>query len=161
MLKQQAHILIIEDDPAVARGIQDGLQRETYRVEWKANGRDGVDYAQRQKPHLVILDVRLPDGTGFDFCRQMRQLGLRQPIIILTVNQDETDKVLGLEMGTDVALTGYDDTPVAERVALTSVSQPIALIASKIIDLLLAESNHQRLPDSQIVLEPSLVVRKR
>ncbi len=67
---------------------------------------------------------------------------------------------LGLEIGTDVALTGYDDTPVAELVDLTSVSQPIALIASKIIDLLLAEFNHQRSPDSQIVLEPSLVVRK-
>ncbi len=105
MLKQQAHILIIEDDPAVARGLQDGLQRETYRVDWKASGAEGVEYAQKQKPHLIILDVRLPDGSGFDFCRQMRQLGLRQPIIILTVNQDETDKVLGLEMGADDYVT--------------------------------------------------------
>jgi len=69
-------------------------------------------------------------------------------------------EALGLEIGTDIALTGYDDTPVAELVDLTSVSQPIALIASKIIDLLMAEFNHQRLPDSQLLLEPSLVVRK-
>lgn len=105
MLKEQAQILIIEDDPAVARGLLDGLQRETYHVDWRVSGHEGVEFANRSKPHLVILDVRLPDGSGFDFCRQMRQLGLRQPIIILTVNQDETDKVLGLEMGADDYVT--------------------------------------------------------
>jgi DNA-binding response OmpR family regulator len=54
---------------------------------------------------LIILDVRLPDGSGFDFCHQMRQLGLRQPIIILTARREETDKVLGLEMGADDYVT--------------------------------------------------------
>lgn len=53
----------------------------------------------------MILDVRLPDGSGFDFCRQMRQLNLRQPVIILTAQQDEIDKVLGLEMGADDYMT--------------------------------------------------------
>src|SRR5690606_16930657 len=67
---------------------------------------------------------------------------------------------IGLAIGTDVALTGYDDTPVAELIDLTSVSQPIALISSKIIDLLLAEINHQRPPDHHVILEPGLVVRK-
>jgi DNA-binding response OmpR family regulator len=53
----------------------------------------------------VILDVRLPDGSGLDFCRQMRTQGLRQPILILTVYSDDVDKVLGLEMGADDYLT--------------------------------------------------------
>jgi DNA-binding response OmpR family regulator len=57
------------------------------------------------KAHLIILDIRLPDGSGFDFCRQMRQAGLNQPIIMLTAQQDETDKVLGLEMGADDYMT--------------------------------------------------------
>ncbi len=67
---------------------------------------------------------------------------------------------LGLEVGTDVSLTGYDDTPVAELIDLTSIAQPITLIASRIIDLLLAEINHQRPAEHHLMLEPSLVVRE-
>lgn len=101
-----AHILLIEDDPAVARSLQDGLTRDGgYPVTWKASGGEGIRFARDQNPHLIILDVRLPDGSGFDFCRQMRQLGLRQPILMLTVQRDETDKVLGLEMGADDYVT--------------------------------------------------------
>jgi DNA-binding response OmpR family regulator len=101
-----AHILLIEDDPAVARSLQDGLSRDGgYPVTWKASGGEGIRFARDQNPHLIILDVRLPDGSGFDFCRQMRQLGLRQPILMLTVQRDETDKVLGLEMGADDYVT--------------------------------------------------------
>jgi DNA-binding response OmpR family regulator len=99
------HILIIEDDPAVARGLQDGLTRDRFQVTWKATGAEGLRFAREQNPHLVILDVRLTDGSGFDICRQMRHAGLRQPIIMLTVERDEMDKVLGLEMGADDYMT--------------------------------------------------------
>ncbi len=98
-------ILVIEDDLAVARGLQDGLTREGYGVTWKNQGAEGIAFAREHHPHLILLDVRLPDGSGFDFCRQMRQLGLRQPILMLTVQRDEIDKVLGLEMGADDYLT--------------------------------------------------------
>jgi DNA-binding response OmpR family regulator len=64
-----------------------------------------MKYAKQHIPHLIILDIRLPDGSGFDFCRQMRRAGLNQPIIMLTAQQDETDKVLGLEMGADDYMT--------------------------------------------------------
>ena len=74
-------------------------------MHWESTGTAGVAYARDKNPHLVILDVRLPDGSGFDFCREMRRLGLRQPILILTVQGDEVDKVLGLEMGADDYLT--------------------------------------------------------
>jgi len=66
---------------------------------------------------------------------------------------------IGLETGTDVALTGYDDTPVAELIGLTSIRQPIALIANSVIELLLADITHQRPEDHRIVVEPSLIVR--
>jgi DNA-binding response OmpR family regulator len=105
MENQINRILVIEDDSAVARGLQDGLEREGYAVTCKSTGSDGVAYAQERNPHLVILDVRLPDGSGFDFCRRMRQLGLRQPVLMLTVQDDEMDKVLGLEMGADDYMT--------------------------------------------------------
>jgi DNA-binding response OmpR family regulator len=101
----RTRILVIEDDPAVARGLQDGLARSGYAVTWKPAGAEGVSQARSQHPHLIILDVRLPDGSGFDFCRQLRQLGLHQPILMLTVQRDEVDKVLGLEMGADDYLT--------------------------------------------------------
>jgi DNA-binding response OmpR family regulator len=98
-------ILLIEDDPAVARSLQEGLEHDGFQVAWKQSGTAGIGFAQSHHPHLIILDVRLPDGTGFDFCRQMRQLGLRQPILMLTVRRDEVDKVLGLEMGADDYMT--------------------------------------------------------
>jgi DNA-binding response OmpR family regulator len=101
----QHHILIIEDDTAVAHSLQDGLQQAGYATTWHNRGAAGISFARNQHPHLILLDVRLPDGSGFDFCRQMRQLKLRQPIIMLTVQGEEMDKVLGLEMGADDYLT--------------------------------------------------------
>jgi DNA-binding response OmpR family regulator len=98
-------ILVIEDDPAVGQALVDGIGYEGYGVHWEDTGGGGVAYARDQSPGLIVLDVRLPDGSGFDFCREMRQLGLRQPILMLTVQSDPVDKVLGLEMGADDYLT--------------------------------------------------------
>jgi len=106
-MNSPTRILLIEDDPAVARSLQAGLEREGYSVVWKNTGATGVEQAKQPStaPHLIILDVRLPDGSGFDVCRQLRQQGLRQPILMLTVQGDELDKVLGLEMGADDYVT--------------------------------------------------------
>jgi len=94
-------ILIVEDDPAIGQSLLDGLKHHGFEADLCTSGKSGVEYAKRDLPHLVILDVRLPDGSGSDFCRQMRQMGLHQPIVILTAQHEETDKVLGLEMGAD------------------------------------------------------------
>ena len=98
-------ILIIEDDPAIGQSLLDGLKQHGFGADLCKTGSSGVEYAQKQNPQLILLDVRLPDGSGFDFCRQMRQLGLRQPVIMLTAQGDEVDKVLGLEMGADDYMT--------------------------------------------------------
>jgi DNA-binding response OmpR family regulator len=106
MTTERTHsVLVIEDDPAVAEGLVEGIGNEGYIVHWESSGGGGVEWARDQSPSIIVLDVRLPDGSGFDFCRQMRQLGLRQPILMLTVQSDELDKVLGLEMGADDYLT--------------------------------------------------------
>lgn len=104
-MNQSAHILIIEDDPAVASSLKEGLEHEGYVVAWKNTGQGGLDYARDHNPHLIILDIRLPDGSGFDYCRQMRQLKLKQPILMLTARREEIDKVVGLEMGADDYVT--------------------------------------------------------
>ena len=64
VMNQRTSILLIEDDPDVAYSLRDGLQREDYAVVWKNQGKDGIRYARDHNPHLIILDVRLPDGSG-------------------------------------------------------------------------------------------------
>jgi len=98
-------VLVIEDDPAVAEGLVEGIGGEGFEVHWESTGTDGVAWTRDHAPHLIVLDVRLPDGSGFDYCRQMRLAGMRQPVLILTAQADEVDKVLGLEMGADDYLT--------------------------------------------------------
>jgi DNA-binding response OmpR family regulator len=110
-------ILMIEDDPAVAQSLQDGLSRAGFEVIWKSSGTEGVIFAQQGAVHLILLDVRLPDGSGFDFCRQMRQKGLHAPIIILTAQHEALDKVLGLELGADDYVTKpYDLRELISRI---------------------------------------------
>ncbi|NIM92589.1 MAG: response regulator [Anaerolineales bacterium] len=104
-MKKTFSVLIVEDDPAVGNSLQDGLEREGYSVVWKTIGEEGILHARNHHPDIIILDVRLPDISGFDVCRRLRELKLRQPILMLTVQGEETDKVLGLEMGADDYVT--------------------------------------------------------
>jgi DNA-binding response OmpR family regulator len=98
-------ILVVEDDPAIGQSLLDGFKQHGFAAELCKTGSSGIEYAQSHSPHLILLDIRLPDGPGFDVCRQMRRLGLHQPIIMLTAQHDELDKVLGLEMGADDYMT--------------------------------------------------------
>ncbi len=154
MATNETRVLIIEDDPAVGRALQDGLARGGYSVIWKNNGAEGVASARDDRPHLIILDVRLPDGSGMDLCRQMRQLGLRQPILMLTVQRDEIDKVLGLEMGADDYLT----KPYSLRELLARVR---ALLRRAYGELSSAESRLLYAGDLTIDLTRGQVLRGR
>ncbi len=94
-------ILIVEDERAVARGLEYSLTREGFEVLWAETGQSALDLARKREPHLILLDIRLPDMSGFDVCRQLRAEGRRQPILMLTACDEEVDKVLGLELGAD------------------------------------------------------------
>lgn len=99
------HILIIEDDPAIASVLQKTLIRDGFNTAWKSTGREGLVHLLRNSVHLVLLDLRLPDGSGLDVCREIRQKKIRVPVLILTVRGEEMDKVLGLEIGADDYMT--------------------------------------------------------
>ena len=94
-------ILIVEDERAVARGLEYGLTREGYAVLLAETGQHALELARSDDPHLILLDIRLPDLSGFDVCRQLRAEGRRMPILMLTARDEEVDKVLGLELGAD------------------------------------------------------------
>ncbi len=94
-------ILIVEDERAVARGLTYALQAEGFQVSWAESAQRAFDLVAQGDPHLIVLDLRLPDMTGFDVCRRLRSQGRRQPILMLTARDDELDKVLGLELGAD------------------------------------------------------------
>jgi DNA-binding response OmpR family regulator len=94
-------ILIVEDEYAVARGLEYSLTRAGFEVLWADTGQQALDLTRSQDPHLILLDIRLPDISGFDVCRQLRAEGKRQPILMLTARDEELDKVLGLELGAD------------------------------------------------------------
>jgi DNA-binding response OmpR family regulator len=95
------HILVVEDERAVARGLEYGLKAEGFAVSCAETGRQALDLARRENPHLILLDIRLPDISGFDVCRHLRAEGRRIPILMLTARDEEVDKVLGLELGAD------------------------------------------------------------
>jgi two-component system, OmpR family, response regulator VicR len=100
-----ATILIVEDEHAVARGIQYALQQEGYEVAVARSGEEGLDIATKQAPDLVVLDVRLPGMDGFEVLRRLRAAGAKMPVLVLTARDDEVDKVIGLELGADDYLT--------------------------------------------------------
>ncbi len=100
-----ATILIVEDEFAVARGIEYALQQEGYDVRIARSGEEGLEYATQQAPDLVVLDVRLPGFDGFEVLRRLRAAGSKAPVLFLTARDDEVDKVIGLELGADDYLT--------------------------------------------------------
>jgi DNA-binding response OmpR family regulator len=100
-----ATILIVEDEHAVARGIQYALEQEGYTVALARSGEEGLEIAVGQAPDLVVLDVRLPGIDGFEVLRRLRAAGSKAPVLMLTARDDEVDKVIGLELGADDYVT--------------------------------------------------------
>jgi DNA-binding response OmpR family regulator len=100
-----ATILIVEDEHAVARGIEYALAQDGYQVSVTRTGEEGLTIALEQAPDLVILDVRLPGIDGFEVLRRLRGSGAKMPVLFLTARDEEMDRVVGLEIGGDDYLT--------------------------------------------------------
>jgi DNA-binding response OmpR family regulator len=100
-----SRILVIEDDPAVLRGLADSLRRESYDVLTAADGETGYRLVSEKHPDLLLLDLMLPRLSGYEVCRQLRAAGIGIPILMLTARGEEGDRVLGLDLGADDYVT--------------------------------------------------------
>ncbi len=97
-------ILIVEDDHNLLTTLKYNLQKDGYNVATAIDGAEGVEAARKEKPDLIILDVMLPKMDGFEVCRVLRK-EMVVPILMLTAKTEETDKVVGLEIGADDYMT--------------------------------------------------------
>jgi len=98
-------ILVVEDEPAIALGLEDDLRMEDYEVEVAGDGAVGSRRAREGGFDLILLDVMLPTKDGFEVCREIRRAGIKTPILMLTAKAREAEKVMGLELGADDYVT--------------------------------------------------------
>lgn len=105
MTSRAMKILVVDDEPGIAFALEADLRSEGYDVTVATSGDDGLREAQRGRFDLVLLDVMLPGRDGFDVCRDLRRVGVRTPIILLTARAHDAEKVLGLELGADDYVT--------------------------------------------------------
>jgi DNA-binding response OmpR family regulator len=98
-------ILVIEDDPSIARGIKLALEAEHFKVLIAPTGEKGYGLVHRGSVDLITLDLVLPDRNGEEVCRDLRKEGIGIPILMLTSKGEEMDKVMGLEIGADDYMT--------------------------------------------------------
>ena len=98
-------ILIVEDQPDMAAGLEINFKKEGYTVLKAASGETALKLVTQECPDLIVLDVMLPGMSGLDVCRELRQKSIETPIIFLTAKGDEIDRVVGLEIGADDYMT--------------------------------------------------------
>ena len=114
-------ILIVEDEQNIVDILSFNLSREGYDTPEAYDGKTGLQLALEQNPDLILLDLMLPEMNGFDVCRKLREAGSSVPILMLTAREEETDKVLGLELGAD----DYITKPFAMRELMARVKANI------------------------------------
>jgi DNA-binding response OmpR family regulator len=98
-------ILIIEDEPATVAGLKEALLEENFEVSSALTGEVGYKKAKSGNYDLIILDLKLPDMSGIDICKNLRKEGLKKPILMLTARKEEIDEILGLEVGANDFVT--------------------------------------------------------
>ncbi|MCX8618292.1 winged helix-turn-helix domain-containing protein [Gilliamella sp. B2923] len=139
------HILIIEDDEKLANLIQVYLIRQGYLVDWHNSGKGAEEKIQEINPDLVILDVMLPEKSGFDICRDIRTW-FTNYILIMTASEDNIDEIVGLELGAD----DYLAKPIEPRLLLARIR---ALLRRKQI-----ESDKENAKDQVITLNNKSII---
>jgi DNA-binding response OmpR family regulator len=98
-------ILVIEDEPHIALGLEDALEFEGFSVLTADCGKAGILKARQDKPNAILLDLMLPDVNGYQVCEELRRIDHTVPIIMLTAKSQEADKIRGLDVGADDYVT--------------------------------------------------------
>ena len=101
----RASILIVEDEPALLRGLRDSFHSHGLDVRTETNGEAGLSSALDHPPDIILLDLMLPRINGYEVCRALREHGLDVPIVMLTAKGQEEDVILGLNLGADDYVT--------------------------------------------------------
>jgi DNA-binding response OmpR family regulator len=113
----EERILVVEDDRTIAQGLRELFKAQGYTVSITSYGKSGLSKILSSRPDLVILDLRLPGLTGFEVLRQARAAGFQKPVIILSAQKEQVDKLLGLEVGAnDFVTKPFDPTELSARV---------------------------------------------
>ncbi len=100
-----SRLLVVEDDPAILRGLADNLTYEAHEVLTASDGETAYRLIRERKPDLVVLDLMLPRMSGYELCQKVRGEGLSTPIVMLTARGEESDRILGLDLGADDYVT--------------------------------------------------------
>jgi two-component system response regulator RegX3 len=99
-MQRKRTVLLVEDEPSITEPLAEALGREGFETKIAGTVAEALQHAAQIQPDLVLLDVMLPDGSGFDACRELRQTS-KVPIIMLTARGEEADRIVGLELGAD------------------------------------------------------------
>jgi len=151
-------ILVVDDEKKIVEILKGYLEREGYQVITAYDGRAALDLAWSNAPDLIVLDLMLPEVSGWDVCRELRRKS-DVPIIMLTARDDTTDKIIGLELGADDYVTKpFDPKEVISRVRAVlrrSEGKAIAKAVLNVGDIIIdAEKRIVRRGDSNIELTP-------
>ncbi|MCP2340256.1 response regulator transcription factor [Actinomadura rupiterrae] len=155
-------ILVVEDEPTIAKAVADRLSAEGFAVETAADGPSAVARARETSPDLIVLDVMLPGFDGLEVCRRV-QADRPVPVLMLTARDDETDKLVGLGVGADDYLTKPFSMRElvarirallrrVERAATLSTAEPVTRLGPLEID---QRSHRVRRDGSEVHLTPT------
>jgi len=143
-------VLIVEDDANLRETLKYNLRKDGYDVFTAGDGEQAIEVARREKPDLLILDIMLPKINGFEVCRILRK-EMTMPILMLTAKADETDKIVGLEIGADDYMTKPFSMrellarvrAMLRRTKMTEVSTAVEKASLKIGNLEVNIARHQ------------------
>ena len=115
---QQVRVLVVDDDALIRKAVRLTCESEGYAVQEADRGTDVLERIENFHPDIILLDLMLPDLSGFDVCREIRRAGHRMPVVILSAKNEEIDVVLGLEIGPD----DYINKPFRPRELLARIA---------------------------------------
>ena len=137
-------ILVVDDKASVRTLVRDYLIAENFRVVTASNGRDALFVARDEKPDLILLDIMMPEMTGYEFLQAYRK-ERNTPVILLTAKLEESDKVLGLELGADDYVTkpfGMRELVARIRAVLRRIGQDTPSDVVRAADIVIDKSEH-------------------